>query len=195
MPLQLLVFIVIDMPSGRTHDRITLWLFPIIVAVTYLITRNGELTLLVGGGFFFAGLMFGPDLDIYSIQFKRWGILRVIWLPYQKLLRHRSWFSHGLIIGTVIRLIYLLLWLFLLGILVIAIAQIIWGFEWNWQSFILAMIQLIKEVYWQDAIALFIGLDLGAMSHSTSDWLNSASKKKKKRSTRLESKPKPKSKT
>ncbi len=28
--------------------------------------------------------MFGPDLDIYSVQFQRWGFLRWIWLPYQK---------------------------------------------------------------------------------------------------------------
>ncbi len=168
------------MPSGSTHDRITLWLFPGVVCITYLITSNGELTLLLGGGFFFAGLMFGPDLDIYSIQFKRWGVLRGIWLPYQKLLRHRSWFSHGLIIGTVIRLVYLLLWLFLAGILGIAIAQMFWGFDWNWQDFIISMIKSVKEVYWQNAIALFVGLDLGAMSHSTSDWISSASKKRRK---------------
>ncbi|HHP7230118.1 MAG TPA: metal-binding protein [Xenococcaceae cyanobacterium] len=172
------------MPSGRTHDRITLWLFPGIVALSYLITRNGELTLLVGGGFFFAGLMFGPDLDIYSVQFKRWGVLRVIWLPYQKLLRHRSFWSHGLIIGTVIRILYLLGWLFLVGIFGIAIAQLIGGFEWNWQSFTLATFKLITEVYWLDAIALFIGLDLGAMSHSVSDWISSKSKKTPKKSKR-----------
>ncbi len=177
------------MPSGRTHDRITLWLFPGIVAISYLVTRDGELTLLLGGGFFFAGLMFGPDLDIYSIQFKRWGILGVIWLPYQKLLRHRSFLSHGLIIGTVIRILYLLLWLFLVGVLVVAIAQLFWGFEWNLQRFTLAMIKLVTEVYLPEAIALFVGLDLGAMSHSVSDWISSASKKKSK--SKL-SKPKPK---
>ena len=180
------------MPSGSTHDRITLWLFPGVVFITYLITRDGELTLLLGGGFFFAGLMFGPDLDIYSIQFKRWGILRVIWLPYQKLLRHRSWFSHGLIIGTIIRIVYLLLWLLLGAILAIAIAQMIWGFEWNWQRFIITMMKLVREVYWQNAIALFVGLDLGAMSHSISDWIASASKKKRKLT---QSQPKPKRKS
>ena len=177
------------MPSGSTHDRITLWLFPGVVGISYLITRDGDLTLFLGGGFFFAGLMFGPDLDIYSIQFKRWGRLRIIWLPYQKLLRHRSSLSHGLIIGTVIRILYLLLWLFLLGTVVVAIAQIIWGFEWNWQSFTLAMIQSVRGIYLPEAIALFIGLDLGAMSHSISDWIVSHSKKKKKPKG---SKPKPK---
>ncbi len=180
------------MPSGSTHDRITLWLFPGVVFITYLITLNGELTLLLGGGFFFAGLMFGPDLDIYSIQFKRWGILRVIWLPYQKLLRHRSWLSHGLIIGTVIRILYLLLWLFLGGILGIAITQIIWGFDWNWQRFIVNIVESIKEVYLANAIALFVGLDLGAISHSLSDWISSTYKKRRKpKRSKLKSKIKP----
>ena len=96
------------MPSGSTHDRITLWSLPWVVGLTLLLTRNGDLTLIVTVAFLFSGLMFGPDLDIYSVQFKRWGKLRWIWLPYQNLLRHRSIISHGLIIGTVVRVIYLL---------------------------------------------------------------------------------------
>lgn len=168
------------MPSGRTHDRITLWLFPLIVCASYLITRNGELTLLLAGGFFFSGLMFGPDLDIYSVQFKRWGILRFIWLPYQKFLRHRSFFSHGFIIGTVIRLVYLSLFLFIFSSLLIAILQLIIGFNWNWQTFTIHQFNSIKKIYKQEAIALFLGLELGAMSHYLSDLIGSAAKKKQK---------------
>ena len=66
------------MPSGQIHDRITLWSLPWIVVVSLLVTRNGSLTLILAGGFLFSGLMFGPDLDIHSIQFKRWGILGFI---------------------------------------------------------------------------------------------------------------------
>ena len=81
---------------------------PIIAGCTYLLThRNSDRTLIVAGEFLFSGLMFGPDLDIYSVQYKRWGYLRWLWIPYQKTLKHRSFFSHGLIIGTTIRLIYL----------------------------------------------------------------------------------------
>jgi uncharacterized metal-binding protein len=169
------------MPSGRTHDRITLWMLPFIVGLCYLITHNGELTLLFSGGFFFSGLMFGPDLDIYSLQFKRWGIFRYLWLPYQKLLRHRSFFSHGLIIGTIIRIVYLLLCLFIVGSLLIAILQLIFGFNWNWQTFIIEQYNLIVRERKAEAISLFLGLELGAMSHSISDLLGSAIKKKQKR--------------
>ena len=64
------------MPSGITHDRITLWTLPWIAGIGYGITHNGELTLILAGGFLFSGLMFGPDLDIHSIQYKRWGVFK-----------------------------------------------------------------------------------------------------------------------
>lgn len=169
------------MPSGKTHDRITLWTLPWIVGGTLILTRNGELTLIVASAFLFSGLMFGPDLDIYSIQFKRWGIFRYLWLPYQKLFRHRSFFSHGLIIGTVIRLFYFLSILVILATFFVAIAQLFFGFYWNWQVFILNSFNLIKQEYYQEAIALFAGLELGAMSHVLSDLLGSMYKRRQKK--------------
>lgn len=72
------------MPSGRTHDSITLYALPIVAGVTFWQTGSSNVTLFVSGGFLFGGLMFSPDLDIYSIQYQRWGFLRWIWLPYQK---------------------------------------------------------------------------------------------------------------
>ena len=161
------------MPSGKTHDRITLWTLPWIIIVTFVLTRDSQITLIVAIAFLFSGLMFGPDLDIYSIQFKRWGILRYLWLPYQKLFRHRSGFSHGLVIGTAIRLFYLLSIVLIIGIFVVAFTQFIFGFEWNWQTFTLKSFNLIKREYPQEAISLFCGLELGAMSHSLSDCLGS----------------------
>jgi uncharacterized metal-binding protein len=168
------------MPSGRTHDRITLWSLPPIVGLTYLLTRKGELTLIVAGAFLFSGLMFGPDLDIYSVQYKRWGKLRWIWQPYQSLLSHRSQLSHGLMIGTTLRIIYLLVCLFLVAIPAVAVAQLIWEFNWNWQHFLSQAIQGISKAYLSEAIALVIGLELGSMSHSLSDWIVSAYKRLQK---------------
>ena len=95
------------MPSGRIHDRITLWTLPWLATIAFWKTYSGNVTLLIVGGFLFGGLMFGPDLDIYSRHYKRWGWFRWVWLPYQKSLRHRSFLSHGPIIGTTLRLIYL----------------------------------------------------------------------------------------
>lgn len=161
------------MPSGITHDRITFWLLPWVVGVSYCLTRNGELTLILSGSYLFSGMMFGPDLDIHSIQYKRWGVIRGVWLPYRNLMKHRSFLSHGLIIGTCVRLLYLCLIVVLIGMLVIAIAQLIWGFPWNWQSFMRAKYNLLINQYPRATIALFIGLEIGAMSHSISDWISS----------------------
>jgi uncharacterized metal-binding protein len=168
------------MPSGRTHDRITLWCLPAIVGLSYLLTQKSELTLIVAGAFLFSGLMFGPDLDIYSVQFKRWGMLRWLWLPYQKFFKHRSQLSHGLIIGTVLRLIYLLVCLFLVLIPGVALAQLIFGFDWNWQHFTRDRVRAIIQDYPTEAIALGIGLELGAMSHALSDAIGSALKRRKR---------------
>jgi uncharacterized metal-binding protein len=165
------------MPSGRIHDRITLWTLPCLVGLAYSFTRQGELTLLFSGGFLFSGLMFGPDLDIYSRQFQRWGPLRVIWLPYQKLLCHRSFFSHGLIVGTLIRVIYLGTILLLIAIPLVAISQLLLGFAWNWHTVFYTFLTKLKSDYLHEAGALWLGLELGSMSHSLSDWLASAYKR------------------
>lgn len=170
------------MPSGRTHDRITLICLPLVVLTSLILTRSSDITLTVASAFLFSGMMFGPDLDIHSVQTKRWGWFQTLWLPYRQLLRHRSWFSHGLIVGTVIRLIYLGFWLSLVAIFTVAIAQSLWGFEWNWRDAILRGFYLLRYEYPTQAIALFVGLELGATSHSLSDWIGSALKRR--RSTR-----------
>lgn len=64
-----------------------------------------------GLAFLFGGLMFGPDLDVPSVQVRRWGALRWIWGPYQKLFRHRSPWTHGLLLGPLVRVVYLGIWL------------------------------------------------------------------------------------
>lgn len=165
------------MPSGRTHDRITLISLPLVVGSSLLITRNAEYTLIAAGAFLFSGMMFGPDLDIYSVQYQRWGVLRWLWLPYRKLFSHRSLFSHGFTIGTLIRVFYLSIFLILVAIVLVAFAQTIWGFSWNWRDFWLKAWRLLHKERLGWTIACFVGLELGAMSHYLSDWLNSAYKR------------------
>ncbi len=168
------------MPSGNTHDRITLWTLPWIGGITALITHSSKLTLIVAGTYLFSGLMFGPDLDIHSIQYKRWGLLGFIWLPYRKMMAHRSIFSHGIIIGTVVRILYLLSFITIFAILIIGCAQLIWGFHWNWQTFVSKVINQLTINYPQETIAALIGLELGSNSHSFSDWIVSGYKRKQR---------------
>ncbi|AFY44901.1 metal-binding protein [Nostoc sp. PCC 7107] len=167
------------MPSGQTHDRITLWALPLVAGVSFWQTRSSSVTLLVASGFMFGGLMFGPDLDIYSRQYQRWGYLRWIWLPYQKSLRHRSFLSHGPIIGTTLRVIYLSVLLAITALIVLVIIEKLGNTTFNWQA-------LGKNVarslvgHSTEYLALFLGLELGAMSHSLSDWGGSAYKRMQK---------------
>lgn len=161
------------MPSGRTHDRITLWLLPPLAASAFIVSHSGEQTLLLAGGFLFSGLMFGPDLDIHSVQYRRWGFLRFIWHPYQATLKHRSWLSHGPIVGTFVRLLYLS------GILILAGIPLLTLLNWDWLFFFEQAVQLI-EIHPQETIALLIGLELGSISHSLSDSLGSSYKRLKR---------------
>ncbi|PMB49613.1 metal-binding protein [Fischerella thermalis CCMEE 5205] len=170
------------MPSGQTHDRITLWALPFVAGATFVQTKSGNLTLLVASGFMFGGLMFGPDLDIYSRQYQRWGLLRWIWIPYQKSLRHRSFLSHGPIIGTTLRIIYLSGVVGILIILVTVVAQILSNGNWSGQFLNETVGRSLNHI--PELLALFLGLELGAMSHSLSDWSNSAYKRFQKQGVR-----------
>ncbi|WP_448563121.1 metal-binding protein [Trichothermofontia sp.] len=178
------------MPLGRTHDRITLWSLPFIVGFTLGATRSGNLTLLVAGAFLFSGLMFGPDLDTRSRQYKRWGWLRWLWLPYQKSLRHRATWTHGFLIGTLLRVAYLMGCIALMGVASLTLWAIAYQYfvgTQYWQVLLQQQLARITQTYLNtlqqyplEAIALLVGLEMGAMSHSLSDWLASTYKHLKK---------------
>jgi uncharacterized metal-binding protein len=167
------------MPSGATHDRITLISLPIVSGLTLLASRSASITLSLAGSFLFSGLMFGPDLDIYSVQFKRWGILRWIWRPYQKSMRHRSWLSHGPIVGTILRLAYLGCWVLALGGFWNWVATINHWSVWSWQQLQPRLQPFVRQYFWQ-GLAILTGLELGALSHTWSDAIVSAWKKWRK---------------
>lgn len=165
------------MPSGRTHDRITLWSLPVITGFTFGQTRSSHLTLIIASCFLFSGLMFGPDLDIHrSYHFQRWGWLRWLWLPYQKSVRHRSFLSHGPVIGTAVRLLYLTVWVIILATPVVLIARSVWEVEWSLSQVARILLRSLSQ-HSTEWLATFIGLELGAMSHYLSDWVNSAYKR------------------
>ncbi|WP_310427242.1 metal-binding protein [Chamaesiphon sp. VAR_48_metabat_135_sub] len=164
------------MPSGRTHDRVTLWSLPLIAGGTLFTTARADLAFWVSGGFLFSGLIFGPDLDLYSFHYQRWGKLRWLWRPYQKAIKHRSIWSHGPIIGTVGRILYLSLWLGLVGLFYLAINQLAGGQTYTGKQ-LLGMLKHSIESNFPVYLALFCGLELGAMSHYLSDWLVSTYKR------------------
>lgn len=157
-----------------------------VAGITFAQTQSSSLTLIVSGGFLFSGLMFGPDLDIYSQQYKRWGSLRWIWLPYRKSMRHRSFLSHGMIVGTILRIVYLLAWIAIFGSLGgiswAIVQQLLGTGEWQiltqqWFSSSTAWIGQSLRQHPIEWLAAVVGLELGALSHSFSDWAGSAYKR------------------
>lgn len=164
------------MPLGSTHDRITLWTLPAVTLGIGLLSRDAGITLAVSWAYLFSGLMFSGDLDIRSRQYQRWLGLRWIWLPYRKAMRHRSLWSHGPIVGTVGRVVYLGIWL---GLLTLGILGVGYGLNlWDWTPQIW-MGWLRKQLLLQAELWLWIGLglELGSTNHSLSDWTISAWKR------------------
>jgi uncharacterized metal-binding protein len=94
------------MPSARTHDAITFMLAAPAAAAAYAATARVSAAVIVALSFLFGGLMFGPDLDTVSRQYSRWGLLRWLWFPYRSFFKHRSRFSHGLMLGALLRVFY-----------------------------------------------------------------------------------------
>jgi len=94
------------MPSGRTHDLATAVLSVPAFFAANAMTGNYKVAVIFTAAYLFGGLMFGPDLDTVSTQYSRWSVFRFIWLPYRAAFSHRSSWTHGLLVGTVFRLIY-----------------------------------------------------------------------------------------
>ena len=94
------------MASGNAHDSATRWLaLPFGLLWWPWLGLSGALT--AGAAFLLGGLWLSPDLDTRSNPTRRWGPLRLLWWPYRRLLPHRSPLSHGPLLGSIGRLLYL----------------------------------------------------------------------------------------
>ncbi len=162
------------MPSGKTHDFIT-YLAAIPTAYfAYKWTGEWHLAALAVGCTVFSGLMFGPDLDIHSKQYTRWGVLRVFWWPYQKTLPHRSRLSHGIILGPAVRIIYFCLVTLLLAVVFsYARASILGGEVLGPNELTRAWPKAQKFGLWawqqKETWAVLAGLWWGAATHTLAD--------------------------
>lgn len=134
------------MASGRAHSIATLTASTCFVVVA-TVNDNPALYLTAAGALL--GLACQPDLDhddgsisqhfirgVSSVAEKVWWYY---WLPYRKLMSHRSFWSHFPIVGTVIRVLYLFWWMyaagfplppaFLLGL--VAVDAVHWFMDWR----------------------------------------------------------------
>ena len=138
------------MPDGKTHDKISIYTTPIVGILTYVITKDIKITAFLMFTYVFASFMFNGDLDTHSKPFNRWWVFKMIWIPYQIMFTHRSIFTHGIIIGTVVRILYL-------GIIPFIVL---------WAK---GSLDLFLTIDVSTMLIILIGLELGSAVHTISD--------------------------
>ena len=104
------------MPSGKTHFHIEFAALVIIIGVGATLNHYrefmkweeaGTLGLIFTVSYLFSSLLLSPDLDLaQSGPQHRWGLFRVLWLPYAGMFRHRG-LSHNPLFGPLTRIAYL----------------------------------------------------------------------------------------
>ncbi len=140
------------MASGKIHDRAILFASPVVLVVGCY--QSGlELGIIAGASHFLGGYWLSPDLDIKSRPFLRWGILKIIWIPYQRLIPHRSPLSHSPVLGSLIRLVYLATWLCPLWFVFPDLQLVQWAMDWG------------------KVAAFLVGVELSALNHLLLDGL------------------------
>jgi uncharacterized metal-binding protein len=166
------------MPSGKTHDAVTFFLAVPTFAIAWKSTGSVPIATVVSAAFLFGGLMFGPDLDTHSVQYTRWSIFRFLWYPYQVFFAHRSRWSHGLVFGTLFRVVYFVGVMTLLSFIVLYIFAVYSGgalpdlasFIGNWRQ----IGEAARENVGANVLTTsFVGLWLGAASHTLTDMAGS----------------------
>ncbi len=166
------------MPSGKTHDAVTFLLVAPTFAAAYVLTLNLTISLIITVAFLFGGLMFGPDLDTQSKQYTRWSIFSFLWYPYKVFFKHRSRWSHGLIFGTFFRVVYFFGVMTLMSFLLTFFIALYSGgdlpklleFTKTW----ILIGEIVRQNFGEYAfLTAFIGLWLGAASHTFTDMAGS----------------------
>jgi len=145
------------MPGNRTHDAIVIGAMIPLAPILYEAV-GPHLTLVALGGWLISGLFLSPDLDLPSAPMGRWGPLRIIWIPYQHLVTHRSWLSHGPIAGTVIRLAWV-------AICLCPVAVVLMGKGTVTPEIAKAWLHAHRPEVW----AALAGAEGAAMAHSLAD--------------------------
>lgn len=138
------------MPSGRTHSIVNACLIP-LWSVPLGFVFGWDVCIAAALGMLFGDLLFSPDLDhqVGSQAYKLWGIFRWIWIPYQAIFRHRSPFTHCPIIATAIRLVYIGIIPFLVGIYL----------DYDY-----------RMIDWRLAASALAGLEMSNTLHCILDW-------------------------
>ncbi len=125
------------MPSGKTHTRIDLFLLVIILgfawyfwsSLTEFFGRDemAEYGIVFVVAYLFGTFLLSPDMDLNTSEpMKNWGVLRLLWDPYARVFKHRG-LSHMPIVGTLTRVVYILIVVYALS----AVANAFFDLGWK----------------------------------------------------------------
>lgn len=170
------------MPSARVHDFITV--STAVVGTPAALTlslpdMNMTNAALLGAAYLASGLLFSPDLDLRSRPYRRWRGLRFIWIPYQKMVPHRSWVSHSIFFGPVIRVAYFTLMMALLTLIGLGLVNLLTPVDPTH-----TMLSISGTItYWIEyhPVAVgyaAVGFVLGAAAHVVADSVTTAIKRR-----------------
>lgn len=172
------------MPNTPTHDFLTIASAVVLAPGLYGFFRGIEVTdasalvvaAVIGVAHLVSGVLFSPDLDVDSRIHKRWGILFFVWQPYKWVIPHRHFWSHGLVLPPLLRLLYFY-WC-MIGLL-FAVEYLLQRTGMPIPTYSQTVAQRIMEwVVDHPVISLSIafGFVTGAAVHSIADWVVSGGK-------------------
>jgi uncharacterized metal-binding protein len=172
----------VAMPGSHTHDTITVVSAVVLAPTAWIISPDHSIAtaLTVTAAHLVSGLMFSCDLDIDSREYRRWGPLRIIWWPYKETVPHRSWISHGLIIGPMLRLAYF-------GLIMYAVLWLLLNLTGRadlWNELVQSFADGLRMNSGQ-AYAFLVGFVIGGAAHSIPDWISTGTKRAWNQWTRL----------
>lgn len=152
--------------DGKTHAAVTLGL--ILPSGVLGLATTGDLALgLASVAGCALGLIMEPDLDQDGITGSEWRLLRgkvtwplgivwfALWFPYAKVFPHRSFWTHFPLVGTAVRLAYLVA---IIGLLVSVLGFYELALDWA---------ESIPSLIW---VYLYMGLATADMGHWVADW-------------------------
>ena len=169
------------MPNAPTHDAITLITAAGADIAYFHWAPHPEPTLsvLYTAAYLFAGYACAGDLDLNSREYRRWGPLRFLWWPYQKLIPHRSRLSHGLFLGGVFRIFYLFGVLLLLswgGAFLFSLSMKT-GDPMAFTRHNVLTLNAFVRTYPREVVAGSLGFILAGTAHSIADLISTRLKK------------------
>lgn len=174
------------MPGAKTHDAITLVTGMVLAPVLYVaILKQTDMasiavreTFLFFGAHLLSGMMFSPDLDLDSEIDDRWGVFFWIWRPYMWAVPHRHRIlSHGLVISSLLRLLYfyvvVMLLLFASTWVLAQIGIVLPDYPRRLTSLLLEL----WSNYPREVRAFLFGFITGGAVHVLADWLVTGGKR------------------